>query len=212
MAACDPRPNVGTRFSLRRDANWFTAAGFALRARRPSARRAARARLRCATSAPRCSQGEVWRLVSAHLVHADVAHLAWNLAGAALVWWLFAGEFTRRGWCLVMLASTAAIDLGFILFEPQIEWYVGFSGVLHGCMAAGLVAWLRKARDPLTIERDGGVRGQARLGAFRRAAAVHERDALAAGRGRGAQLRRDRRRGRRAVAAAGDGTAPATPL
>ena len=134
---------------MRRDANWLTAAAsaaalVALTLAGPGAL----AWLRYERAA--VLGGQVWRLVSAHLVHADTAHLAWNLAGAALVWWLFAGEFTRRGWCLVMLASTAAIDLGFILLEPQIEWYVGFSGVLHGCMAAGLVAWLRTERDALT--------------------------------------------------------------
>jgi rhomboid family GlyGly-CTERM serine protease len=94
--------------------------------------------------------GEAWRLVTAHLVHHDFTHVGWNLAGVALVWLLFGREFTPRGWIAIMLASTAAIDLGFLLVEPQIEWYVGFSGVLHGCMAAGLVAWLRNERDALT--------------------------------------------------------------
>lgn len=94
--------------------------------------------------------GEVWRLATAHVVHADAGHLAWNLVGVALVWFLFAREYTLRGWLTILLASTAAIDLGFLLLEPELEWYVGFSGLLHGCMAAGLVAWLRIARDPLT--------------------------------------------------------------
>lgn len=95
--------------------------------------------------------GEAWRLATAHLVHHDWPHLGWNLAGVALVWLLFAGEFTLRGWLLILLASIAAIDLGFQLFEPELAWYVGFSGVLHGCMAAGLVAWLRRERDALTV-------------------------------------------------------------
>jgi rhomboid family GlyGly-CTERM serine protease len=150
MTACDLRPSLRKRFSLRGDANWLTAMGFAVVLVAISlAGPGARAWLRYERAA--VLAGEAWRLVTAHVVHADAAHLAWNLAGAALVWWLFADEYTRRGWCVVMLASTAAIDLGFILFEPQIEWYVGFSGVLHGCMAAGLVAWLYKARDPLTV-------------------------------------------------------------
>jgi rhomboid family GlyGly-CTERM serine protease len=91
-----------------------------------------------------------WRLVSGHLVHADAAHLGWNAFGILLVWWLFSREYRLREWLLVLLASTAAIALGFLEFEPQLGWYVGFSGVLHGAMAAGLVAWLRTARDPLT--------------------------------------------------------------
>jgi rhomboid family GlyGly-CTERM serine protease len=95
--------------------------------------------------------GEIWRLLTAHLVHADWAHLAWNLAGLVLVFALFAGEYSLRDWLLVMLASTVAIDLGFLLLEPDLTWYVGLSGALHGVMAAGLVAWLRERRDPLTI-------------------------------------------------------------
>lgn len=95
--------------------------------------------------------GEAWRLATAHLVHHDWPHLGWNLAGVAIVWLLFARAFTARDWLLILLASVVAIDLGFLLFEPELAWYVGFSGVLHGCMAAGLVAWLSRERDALTV-------------------------------------------------------------
>ena len=94
--------------------------------------------------------GQPWRLVTGHLVHADFGHLAWNLVGIALVWGLFAAEYTVTEWCLIMVASTAAIDLGFLLAMPDLEWYVGFSGVLHGLMAAGLLSWLIRVRDPVT--------------------------------------------------------------
>jgi len=83
-------------------------------------------------------------------VHADAAHLTWNLAGLALVAWLFAREYTRREWIVILVASTVAIDAGFLAFEPQLEWYVGFSGVLHGLMAGGLLAWLVRHRDGVT--------------------------------------------------------------
>jgi rhomboid family GlyGly-CTERM serine protease len=95
--------------------------------------------------------GQAWRLLTCHLVHGDVPHLAWNLVGLGLVWLLFAREFSTAGWSVILLVSTAVIAAGFLLFEPALDWYVGFSGVLHGCMAAGLVAWLGTARDPLTL-------------------------------------------------------------
>jgi rhomboid family GlyGly-CTERM serine protease len=94
--------------------------------------------------------GQWWRLVSGQLVHADVMHLGWNVFGILLVWWLFAREYRLGEWLWILLVSTAAIAIGFLAFEPDLDWYVGFSGVLHGAMAAGLVAWLRTNRDPLT--------------------------------------------------------------
>jgi rhomboid family GlyGly-CTERM serine protease len=104
--------------------------------------------------------GEAWRLLTGHLVHADGWHLLWNVLGLALVFALFRGEYSRGEWLAVMLASTAAIDLGFLAFEPQIGWYVGLSGVLHGLMAAGLVASLRKRRDPLVVGVAGLLAGK----------------------------------------------------
>lgn len=95
--------------------------------------------------------GEWWRLATGHLVHADAAHLAWNLAGAGLVWWLFGAEYGRAEWGVIVLASAAAIDVAFLAAMPELDWYVGLSGVLHGCMAAGLAAWLARARDPLVL-------------------------------------------------------------
>ena len=94
--------------------------------------------------------GEAWRLVSAHFVHADGPHLWWNVAGVLLVGFLFASEYSPRQWLLILLTSTLAIDIGFLVFQPGLQWYLGFSGVLHGCAAAGLVAWLRQERDPFT--------------------------------------------------------------
>jgi rhomboid family GlyGly-CTERM serine protease len=94
--------------------------------------------------------GEFWRLVTAHLIHVDFVHLGWNLAGLALVAWLFGREFRVHEWAVILAGSTIAVDLGFLLLEPQLDWYVGFSGVLHGLMAAGLCAWLWRSPDSLT--------------------------------------------------------------
>ena len=83
--------------------------------------------------------GEWWRLATAHVVHLGWSHSCLNLAGLGLVWMLFASAL--RGWngVRVLIASIAVIDAGFLLNEPQLDWYVGFSGALHGLFAAGVV-------------------------------------------------------------------------
>jgi rhomboid family GlyGly-CTERM serine protease len=83
-------------------------------------------------------------------VHGDAAHLGWNLLGVALVGLLFGRGYRPWQWLAVLAAALLVIDLGFLLLEPQLAWYVGFSGALHGLMAAGLVAWLWRARDAVT--------------------------------------------------------------
>lgn len=86
--------------------------------------------------------GELWRLLTGHFVHLGVSHTLLNLAGLVLVWVLVGPACTWRQWLLVMAASMTAIDLGLWFGSPQLEWYVGLSGLLHGMLAAGIVAGL----------------------------------------------------------------------
>jgi len=88
--------------------------------------------------------GELWRLVTAHLVHLGWSHLALNLAGLALVWYLVGGAFRPRQWLAIAAVSVLTIDLGFWVLDPELDWYVGLSGLLHGLLAAGLVQGLRR--------------------------------------------------------------------
>lgn len=85
--------------------------------------------------------GEYWRLLTGHLVHASAAHLLLNVAGLGLIAALFRRDYSLRQWLLVGLLSAVSIDLAFVFYEPQLQWYVGLSGLLHGAIAAGAVAW-----------------------------------------------------------------------
>jgi rhomboid family GlyGly-CTERM serine protease len=86
--------------------------------------------------------GEAWRLLTGHLVHLGVSHTLLNLAGLVLVWVLVGRTFSTRQWLWIMAGSVAAIDLGLWFGSPSLEWYVGLSGLLHGMLAAGIVAGL----------------------------------------------------------------------
>jgi rhomboid family GlyGly-CTERM serine protease len=94
--------------------------------------------------------GEPWRLLTAHLVHLDLVHALLNTVGATLMWALFAREFRARHWLWIVLGSALVIDAGFLFAAPQLRWYVGASGVLHGVMAAGTLAQLRRG-DPVSV-------------------------------------------------------------
>jgi len=84
--------------------------------------------------------GEYWRLVSGHLVHLGLGHLWPNLAALAIIGLLFEGVFSNLDWVRIGAASAAAIDLGLYMLNPDVSWYVGLSGVLHGYVAAGALA------------------------------------------------------------------------
>ena len=95
--------------------------------------------------------GEYWRLVTAHFVHGSLLHATLNSAGLLLMAALFPRHYSPAAWIIIGISSGAAIDAGFVWNEPQLEWYVGLSGVLHGVLAAGVIAWWRNETKALAL-------------------------------------------------------------
>jgi rhomboid family GlyGly-CTERM serine protease len=87
--------------------------------------------------------GQLWRLFTAHLVHLGTWHAVLNLAGLALLAGLFPRSYGPLEWLAIAVVSAIAIDAGLWFGDPEVQWYVGLSGVLHGVLAAGAVAWWR---------------------------------------------------------------------
>jgi rhomboid family GlyGly-CTERM serine protease len=92
----------------------------------------------------RLAAGQLWRLLTAHVVHLDLEHAALNSLGLVLMWALFARDYKPGQWALILLCSIAAIDAGLWLRDSTVAWYVGSSGALHGVMTAGTLAHLRR--------------------------------------------------------------------
>jgi len=88
--------------------------------------------------------GQWWRLLTAHIVHLGFEHAALNSLGLVLMWALFARDYKPAQWVSIVLAAIAAIDAGLWLRNSTVAWYVGSSGALHGVMAAGTLAHLRR--------------------------------------------------------------------
>lgn len=85
----------------------------------------------------RILDGQLYRLVSAHFLHMSGPHLALNLAGLGLAWWLVGHNARLRDWLLIVTVSMLAVGLGLLAFAPALSWYVGLSGMLHGLLVAG---------------------------------------------------------------------------
>jgi rhomboid family GlyGly-CTERM serine protease len=84
--------------------------------------------------------GEVWRLLTAHIIHLGWEHLALNIAGLALLWLMFARQLSIGRWSIVVIGSGLGVSAGLLAFNPELQWYVGMSGLLHGMFVAGAVA------------------------------------------------------------------------
>jgi len=87
--------------------------------------------------------GQIWRLVSGHLVHLGWPHFLLNGAGLLLIFHLLGSRFSIPQWLSIAFVTVVCIDIGFWLWQPQLRWYVGLSGLLHGFLSAGAIAGLR---------------------------------------------------------------------
>lgn len=83
--------------------------------------------------------GELWRLLSGHLVHLGTSHMLMNVAALGVIAFVFAPVLRARDWIIAAFSSALSIDFGLFVFDPDVVWYVGLSGVLHGLWAAGSI-------------------------------------------------------------------------
>jgi rhomboid family GlyGly-CTERM serine protease len=89
-------------------------------------------------------RGELWRLLTGHFVHANGAHLLWNLGATALVSLAVARALSARSWLVAALAVALGCSAAVLLLQPQVRVMTGLSGLLHGLLAAGAAADIRR--------------------------------------------------------------------
>lgn len=85
------------------------------------------------------SHHQWWRLITANLVHTNWTHWALNSLGLVLVWYIFNLQLKPLAWAGFLLVLAPAHLLVLYWFVPTLGWYVGFSGVLHGWLAAAAI-------------------------------------------------------------------------
>ena len=101
-------------------------------------------------SATAIFQGETWRLVSGHFIHADLQHLLWNCLGLGVLGTLL--EYRSKTVLLATL-GTGIVFVSALLLTPyaQLEYYCGLSGVLNTLLLVALWFEWRLTRSWLII-------------------------------------------------------------
>lgn len=85
------------------------------------------------------AQGQLWRLFTGHFIHLGWSHALMNLAALGLLVYLLAEGLEAASLLGLIVASSLAVDAGLWFLQPELEWYVGLSGVLHGLFAGLLL-------------------------------------------------------------------------
>lgn len=85
--------------------------------------------------------GQVWRLWTGHLMHLDLPHATVNLAALGIISGCAARWHLLVPLMLVSLLLMPLLGLALMLVRPELHWYVGLSGLLHGGMV-----WLLPVR------------------------------------------------------------------
>jgi rhomboid family GlyGly-CTERM serine protease len=78
-----------------------------------------------------------WRLITGHFLHTNTPHLLLNTAGVALLWALHGHYYNASRYLIQLLVLCLGTAIGLYLFNQQMQWYVGLSGVLHGLFIIG---------------------------------------------------------------------------
>jgi rhomboid family GlyGly-CTERM serine protease len=83
------------------------------------------------------TEGEIWRLLSGHLLHTNGYHLLLNLAALFMLWALHGRFYNIRNYTILFLWCSITTSVGIYYFDPTLIQYVGLSGVLHGVFVFG---------------------------------------------------------------------------
>jgi len=83
------------------------------------------------------SNGELWRVFTAHIFHTNGYHLLLNICAVILLWALHGQFYKPRSYLLLLLISAATTSIGIHFYSVDIYSYVGLSGVLHGIFIWG---------------------------------------------------------------------------
>lgn len=90
------------------------------------------------------ANGELWRIITAHLTHINWHHFNLNMLGAFFCLILFFNDFNAKHWFYSFLFISIFSSLCMLFIHFDHSRYVGFSDVLYGWMVIGILAIIEK--------------------------------------------------------------------
>lgn len=88
--------------------------------------------------------GEVWRIFFCHFTHINWHHVFLNILGALLIYILLGNLYSLTIWAVAVTGCAIGVSVGLLFFHPEILWYRGLSGVLHGLFMMGVIRGMRQ--------------------------------------------------------------------
>ena len=82
------------------------------------------------------ANGQLWRLITANLLHTNFNHMLINSAGLWLIWGIFWDIGNKKTqWSFLLFPILLNTSILYFLV-PEVNYYVGLSGALHGTIIA----------------------------------------------------------------------------
>jgi rhomboid family GlyGly-CTERM serine protease len=88
--------------------------------------------------------GQLWRLVTGHLIHTDWQHYAMNMVGLSLCIVVFRDDLSAKHWPWSFIFISLFSSLTMLFTAVPYDRYLGFSDVLHGWILLGAMAIAHK--------------------------------------------------------------------
>lgn len=87
---------------------------------------------------------ETWRIITGNLVHTNGYHLLLNLTGLLILWALHGNHYQIIQFSKLFIWCCIGTSAGIYYFSPDLIWYAGLSGALHGIFIWGSCMDIRK--------------------------------------------------------------------